>query len=104
MPFRMRQCKLHPVLTVEEHQEPHVSDTTATVTIFNAEDTIVQENPQQHSLTEPPSACTVNATSQFTTCLSKLTLSLFSGNPLLWQTFWDSCSAAVHCNNFLNRV
>ena len=30
--------------------------------------------------------------------LPKLALPTFNGDPLQWQTFWDSFSAAVHCN------
>ena len=34
--------------------------------------------------------------------LPKLALPTFSGNPLEWQTFWDSFSAAVDCNPHLS--
>ena len=33
--------------------------------------------------------------------LSKLALPIFNGNPLKWQTFWDSYKAAVHDNKSL---
>ena len=33
--------------------------------------------------------------------LPKLALSIFNGNPLKWQTFWDSYKAAVHDNKSL---
>ena len=42
---------------------------------------------------------------EYTTRLPKLNLPyiyiyiFFSGDPLMWQTFWDSFSAAVHNNN-----
>ena len=90
--------------TVEEHQEPHVNDSAVTPTGFHAEDTLLDhENTQQPSLTVPPHV-PVNVTSQSTTRLPKLTLPTFSGNPLMWQTFWDSFSAAVHSNNSLTGV
>ena len=41
---------------------------------------------------------------QFVTRLPKLTLPTFSGNPLQFQTFWDSFEAAVHNNNSLTGV
>lgn len=36
--------------------------------------------------------------------LPRLTLLTFSWNPLQWQTFWDSFSAAVKCNPHLSGV
>lgn len=36
--------------------------------------------------------------------LPKLTLPIFSGDPLTWQSFWDSFDAAVHSNPTLNPV
>ena len=38
------------------------------------------------------------------TCLPKLSLPYFAGNPLSWQTFWDSFDAAVHSNPILSKV
>ena len=36
--------------------------------------------------------------------LPKLTLPTFNGNPLQWQTFWDSFTAAVDSNPSLSQV
>ena len=36
--------------------------------------------------------------------LPKLSLPTFSGDPLLWQMFWDSFNAAVHLNPTLGGV
>ena len=36
--------------------------------------------------------------------LPKLTLPTFNGNPLQWQTFWDSFTAAVDSNPTLSQV
>ena len=36
--------------------------------------------------------------------LPKLTLPTFEGDPLEWQTFWDSFASAVHSNNVLSDV
>ncbi|XP_065886666.1 uncharacterized protein [Dysidea avara] len=36
--------------------------------------------------------------------LPKLTLPTFSGDPLSWQTFWDSFNAAVHTNPALGGI
>ena len=36
--------------------------------------------------------------------LPKLTLPTFGGDPLKWQTFWDSFDSAVHSNNVLTNV
>ena len=39
-----------------------------------------------------------------TSRLPKLTLRTFSGDPLSWQTFWDSFSAAVDSNPSLGAI
>ena len=45
------------------------------------------------------------AASQFAISrLPKLTLPTFSGDPLTWQTFWDSFNAAIHANPSLSGV
>ena len=36
--------------------------------------------------------------------LPKLNLPYFSGDPLVWQTFWDSFEAAIHSNPSLTGV
>ncbi|XP_065891235.1 mucin-17-like [Dysidea avara] len=36
--------------------------------------------------------------------LPKLTLPVFSGDPLNWKTFWDSFNAAVHTNSALGCI
>ena len=43
-------------------------------------------------------------TKQNTSRLPKLSLPTFNGNPLQWQTFWDSFNAAVHSNSHLSGV
>ena len=43
-------------------------------------------------------------TTQNTSRLPKLSLPTFNGNPLQWQTFWDSFNAAVHSNSNLSGV
>ena len=86
---------------LEEQQEPHVNHSPAGSHVENIP--LEHENTQQPSLTEAPHV-PVNVTPQFTTRLPKLTLPTFSGNPLMWQTFWDSFSAAVHSNNSLTGV
>ena len=46
-----------------------------------------------------------NHTQQFAASrLLKLTLTMFSGNPLAWLTFWDSFQAAIHLNHNLSGV
>ena len=40
--------------------------------------------------------------SQSASCLPKLSLPTYSGDPLSWQTFWDSFRAAVHLNPTLS--
>ena len=85
--------------TLEEHQEPDVNHSAILPEDPHVEDTPTEhENTQAPSLTNSPHILT-NVTPQFTTRLAKLTLPTFAGNPLTWQSFWDSFSAAVHSNN-----
>jgi len=49
-------------------------------------------------------ASTLTGVSQNVSCLPKLTLPTFEGDPLTWQTFWDSFDSAVHSNNVLTDV
>ena len=56
---------------------------------------------------EPPTqqqryANTSTGISQNVSCLPKLTLPIFEGDPLLW--LWDSFESAVHSNNVLSDV
>ena len=44
------------------------------------------------------------STTQTHSRLAKLTLPTFNGNPLQWQTFWDSFTAAVDANSGLSLV
>ena len=46
----------------------------------------------------------VHNVGQFVSWLPKLTLPTFSGDPLQFQTFWDSFQAAVHSNDGLTGV
>jgi len=39
-----------------------------------------------------------------TVCCIQITLPTFTGNPLDWLTFWDSCQAAIHLNPNLSDV
>ena len=45
-----------------------------------------------------------SSSSEATTRLPKLNLPTFSGDPLLWQSFWDCFEAAVHNNSSLTDV
>lgn len=52
--------------------------------------------PHQHVNIEVPTAALNTPTTQSQSRLPKLSLPTFNGNPLQWQTFWDSFKAAVH--------
>ena len=76
-------------------------------------DTPVNSAPQNQSLrsdsieqTEPLQGHvnTFAGVSQNASRLPKLTLPIFGGDPLKWQTFWDSFDSAVHSNNVLTNV
>ena len=53
----------------------------------------------EHSISNGHSSAT--QASSNTHRLPKLALPIFTGNPLKWQTFWDSYKAAVHDNHSL---
>ena len=52
----------------------------------------------------PPPASHLPSNSGATTRLPKLTIPVFSGDPLQWQSFWDCFEAAVHNNSSLSDV
>ena len=54
--------------------------------------------------TQLPPPNTVPTVSQTMLKLPKLNLPIFSGNPLHWQSFWDSFDAAVHRNPSLSGI
>ena len=62
------------------------------------------DTPGAHLLQGQGYDSTLVGTSQNVSRLPKLTLPTFGGNPLKWQTFWDSFDSAVHSNNLLTNV
>ena len=97
IPYQPLQTTPTPA-TLEEQQELDVNHSAIPPAGPHVEDTPTEdENTQEPSLANSPHIPT-NVTPQFTTCLPRLTLPTFSGNPLTWQSFWDSFSAAVHSN------
>ena len=61
----------------------------------------------EHTTTSTPDSTAPRAESDIghsSSRLPKLSLPTFSGNPLNWQTFWDSFEAAVHNNRHLTGV
>ena len=79
-----------------------------------SEDTPVTNAIQERPLTAATGAShlpqaqeyvnTSTSVSQNVSRLPKLTLPIFGGDPLKWQTFWDSFDSAVHSNNMLTNV
>ncbi len=66
-------------------------------------DTLVSSVPQNQPLSSD-SINTLAGVSQNASRLPKLTLPMFGGDPLKWQTFWDSFDSAVHSNIVLMNV
>ena len=68
--------------------------------------------PPRLSVSSPPPSVATNAQPGFTSAdvssvhvrLPKLTLPTFSGDPLDWQSFWDTFAASVHSNTSLSGV
>jgi hypothetical protein len=67
----------------------------------------IQQNlPTDNILSLPPSPqpSTASIPPQNICRLPKLSFPVFVGNPLQWQSFWDSFDAAVHNNPSLNGI
>ena len=68
--------------------------------------------PPRLSVSSPPPSVATDAQPGFTSAdvfsvhvrLPKLTLPTFSGDPLDWQSFWDTFAASVHSNTSLSGV
>ena len=83
-----------------------------TIEVGQQNNTPVVEQPQQeHQVNTPEDPPTLPATtphypSSFNqnSCLPKLNLPTFTGNPLREFTFWDSFQAAVHSNTTLGDI
>ena len=104
--------------TVSDQPSSHtVSDQSASHSAIvqpSNEDASVTDTPQQQQRTESNEGAnlaqaqgyvnTFAGMSQNVSRLPKLTLPTFGGDPLKWQTFWDSFDSAVHSNNVLTNV
>ena len=80
------------------HPDPSTAATAATNSCSHA-----PRKSWSHTPCKPKSPTLVTHIPS-TTRLTKLSIPLFSGNPLQWQSFWDCFEAAVHGNNFLTNV
>ena len=104
--------------TISDQPSSHtVSDQSASHSAIvqpSNEDASVTDTPQQQQRTESNEGAnlaqaqgyvnTFAGMSQNVSRLPKLTLPTFGGDPLKWQTFWDSFDSAVHSNNVLTNV
>ena len=91
-------------------ENPSEANTPSTETLAEANieppvNLIVTEMPSGDIVTNVSSVTSsvqhtrhANEGYEYTTRLPKLNLPYFSGDALMWQTFWDSLSAAVHNN------
>ena len=90
---------------VDTEVEPHGDDTP--LTPANVTVTSTGEVPFADSSTNVSSIRHAHRTNEGfgnSTRLPKLNLPQFSGDPLAWQTFWDSFEAAIHLNPNLTGV
>ena len=94
---------IQPPTLAHQSTSDHSSSTDTPVTSapqiqpLSSDSTEHTEAPQGH-------VNTFAGVSQNASRLPKLTLSIFEGDPLKWQTFWDSFDSAVHSNNVLTNV
>ena len=86
-----------PPATLQLHEPPSNQSGSENEHPLTTGDTRgVSENAHIHG--------TVTTVAQGVSRLPKLNLPYFSGDPLMWQTFWDSFNAAVHSNANLTGV
>ena len=62
------------------------------------------DSPHPDDSNLPINTLSTKSSTQTHSRLPKLTLPTFNGNPLQWQTFWDSFTAAVDSNTDLSLV
>ena len=111
----LRKFSNSPVLTKNQTVNPsHLEPSSNSISNIQSE----IENTEQGSLEHTTSSGVVSnplshthgvhnggqSVGQFVSRLPKLTLPTFGGDPLQFQTFWDSFAAAVHNDNSLIGV
>ena len=107
-PFQPQHAEIHSQ-PLADHQPPSSEDDRPPSSVANALQDGETRNNDRAIHVEPPTqeqryANTSIGISQNVSRLPKLTLPIFEGDPLLWQTFWDSFESAVHSNNVLSEV
>ena len=86
-------------------EQPQGGDSPVINTSQEEEPSHNNEPEHEELLTQRrPGASAFTGVSQNVSRLPKLTLPTFEGDPLEWQTFWDSFDSAVHSNNVLSDV
>lgn len=80
-------------------------ESTTTITAYNTSPIVTPVVPPILPLTSGSRTTgIVNSYPQAASRLPKLTLPIFTGDPLAWQTFWDSFSAAVDSSPTLGAI
>ena len=91
--------------TVQPVLPPTVNTSSRTQTTVSTPSNSAQNVPHPEITSEPDSTSDITESQvQTNTRLPKLSLPNFSGDPLLWQTFWDSFNVAVNNNPSLSKV
>ena len=92
-------------LVTSSHSEATTSTSSeALAHSMTSSTTISTHSPVVTSTTEHSRTPIVSTHPQNASRLPKLTLPTFSGDPLAWQTFWDSFEAAVDSNPALSSL
>ena len=92
-------------LVTSSHSEATTSTSSeALAHSMTSSTTISTHSPVVTSTTEHSRTPIVSIHPQNASRLPKLTLPTFSGDPLAWQTFWDSFEAAVDSNPALSPL
>ena len=102
-----------PLISVSQSDTPpEATAPTAVVNSMQPPESVAPLKPQPDAQTEDETRnvsenahhINTNSIHQNISRLPKLSLPLFSGDPLMWQMFWDSFNVAVHSNPNLSGV
>lgn len=100
LPFQPQSVQAPVSVSQPVNQPPNLTDSEQSLT----DNSVANGAQNQQQAGAHEYANTFTGISHNVSQLPKLTLLTFGGDPLKWQTFWDSFEPAVHTNNVLTDV
>lgn len=109
LPFQPQDVEVHSQPLIDHHpqvddEQPRGGEDPMTNTLQEEESLRSNESRDEPLTHQQQNIGTFTNVSQNVSRLPKLTLPTFEGDPLEWQTFWDSFDSAVNSNNVLSDV